>query len=202
MWRFQAALRRDGYRVLNLTYRSRAVRLEELGREWLPAQLRKSGFDSCAPLHVVTHSLGGILVRMWLRETGVPANLGRVVMIAPPNAGSEIVDHVRQMAPLRWLMSVNGIRLGTDPASLPRSLGPWPAGAGSLGILAGDVSFNPLFSHWLGDANDSKVRVVSARLDGMADFRVLHQSHTLMLWRAETVREVRAFLQTGRFSAS
>jgi len=202
MWPLQRALAREGYRVVNLTYPSRRVPLEQLAGTWLPANLRARGVSAAPRVNFVTHSMGGIVLRAWLRADGVPANLGRVVMLAPPNAGSEVVDHLMDFPPFRWITSVNGPRLGTGANSFPRTLGPWAGPAGSLGIIAGDRTFNPLFHAWLPGANDGKVSVANARLDGMGDFIVLHHSHTWLAWRGETLAQVKAFLRIGRFSRS
>ena len=202
MSRIAGALRREGYRVVNLTYASRRVPLEELGGTWLPEQLRTHGADEARRVHFVTHSMGGIVVRVWLDRRPAPANLGRVVMLAPPNAGSAVVDRLQAFPPFHWIMTVNGARLGTGPESVPRSLGPWPEAAGELGIIAGDRTLNPLFHAWLDGPNDGKVSVASARLGGARDFIVLHHSHTWLQWRRDTVRQVAVFLRTGRFQAA
>jgi hypothetical protein len=200
MARLAAALARDGYRVVNLTYPSRGLPLEQLGGEWLPARLREHGATDAPRLHFVTHSMGGIVLRVWLRDAAAPANLGRVVMLAPPNAGSAVAERLNNFPPFLWFTGVNGRRLGTGPDSLPRTLGPWPAAAGELGIIAGDRTLNPLFSAWLDGPNDGKVAIASARLAGQTDFLVLHHSHTWLQWRAETFTHVRAFLRTARFT--
>jgi len=204
MARLGHALTRDGYHVVNLTYPSRHVPLETLARDWLPAQLRAHHTEIAPRLHVVTHSMGGILVRTWLDEqrragTAFPANLGRSVMIAPPNAGSAIAEKLKNFPPFRWFTGVNGQRLGTSPTSLPNTLGPWPDTAGPLGIIAGDRSLNPLFSAWLTGPDDGKVSVASTHLTGQTAHRVLPHSHTWLQWRADTARTVSTFLHTGRF---
>lgn len=204
MARLGHALERDGYRVVNLTYPSRSVPLETLARDWLPAQLRTHEIASAPRLHFVTHSMGGILVRTWLDQqlrtgTTLPANLGRVVMIAPPNQGSAVAEKLQNFPPFRWFTGVNGRRLGTNPTSLPRTLGPWPAAVGQLGVIAGDRSLNPLFSAWLTGPNDGKVAVASTHLTGETAHRVLHHSHTWLQWHADTAHAVSTFLSTGRF---
>ncbi len=215
MARLGSALTREGYHVVNLSYPSRTVPLEILARDWLPAQLAAHGTDpvDTPRLHFVTHSMGGILVRAWLdeqRRAGIPfpAHLGRVVMLAPPNAGSAVPDKLEKFPPFRWFTGVNGRRLGTAPTSAPNTLGPWPAaapdparrpGSGELGVIAGDRSLNPLFSCWLAGPDDGKVAVASTHLAGEHAHLVLHHSHTWLQWRADTARAVSTFLRTGRF---
>ena len=207
MARLERSLRAEGYRPVNLTYPSRTLPLEQIATEWLPAQLRARGVATAPRVHFVTHSMGGIVLRAWLREEQrknggrPPAGLGRVVMLAPPNQGSAVADRLRHFPPFRWFTGVNGARLGTGADALPRALGPWPDGI-DLGIIAGNRTLNPLFSAWLDGANDGKVSVTSTHLAGMHDHLVLPHSHTWLQWRADTARAVSRFLQHGRFGSS
>ena len=197
MARLACELERDGYRVINLSYRSRARSLEENATKWLHFQLQQVD----APrLHFVTHSMGGILVRLWLREHGAPANLGRVVMLAPPNAGSEVSDRLASFPPARWFVGPNVARLTTAPDALPATLGPWPGGAGELGVIAGDRPINRIMAALLPAPSDGKVTVASTHLTGERDHVVLPYSHTWLGWRGETVAQVKAFLREGKFA--
>ena len=147
-----------------------------------------------ARLHFVTHSLGGILVRAYLGEQR-PANLGRVVMIAPPNKGSELADLLNQAGLLGLAMGPTAAELGTSPDSLPNRLGPADF---ELGVIAGTVSANPLETVIDGE-NDGTVSVESTKLEGMQDFIALPHTHTFIM-RAEPVADqVLSFLRTGRF---
>jgi pimeloyl-ACP methyl ester carboxylesterase len=197
LWRVEQTLRHDGYQVINLTYPSRTQSVEALAQNWLAPLIAAQSF---APrLHFVTHSLGGIMLRCYLRDHPVP-NLGRVVMLAPPNRGSEVADRLRPTWFYRTVNGPAGQQLGTH--GLPRTLAPWPAGAGQLGIIAGDRSLNPLFSFWLPGPGDGKVTVASARLAGMTDFITVHTSHTWLAWRSEVLGQIEAFLRSGRFTHS
>jgi len=202
MTHLAAALERDGYRVVNLSYPSRRLPLESLAADWLPRQLREHGVDTAPRVHFVTHSMGGIIVRLWLRDHPAPANLGRVVMLAPPNAGSEVTDHLNNFAPFRWFTGANGRRLGTRPTDLPRTLGPWPAASVDLGVIAGDRPLNPLFSPWLPGPDDGKVSVTSTHLAGERDHLVVRHSHTWLAWRGDTIAQTIAFLRSGNFQRS
>ena len=198
MRRLARGLQVAGYRVINLTYPSRTLSLEEIAAVWLPARLLAAGLAPTDRVHFVTHSMGGIVVRLHRRDHP-PVCPGRVVMLAPPNQGSEVVDHLRDFAPFRWFTGVNGRRLGTTAASAPLSLGPWPADAGELGIIAGDRSLNPLFAVWLRGPNDGKVSVARTRLTGMSDFIVLPHSHTWLQWSDGALAQTQAFLAGGKF---
>lgn len=196
-WRMERALRHDGYRVVNVTYPSQEKSVEDLASDYLAPLVAA---QAAAPrLHFVTHSMGGILLRCYLRDQRIP-NLGRVVMLAPPNAGSELADALKPTWFYRTVNGPAGQQLGTT-GGLPRALGPWPADAGELGVIAGNVSLNPLFSAQLPGPNDGKVTVASARLEGMAGFLVVPHSHTWLGWRAPVIAQVRAFLTRGRFGS-
>lgn len=199
MSRVATALESEGHRVHNISYPSRTLAIETLANDWLPRRLREIGADRSERVHFVTHSLGGIIVRLWVRDQS-PANIGRVVMIAPPNSGSIVADKLNGFPPFRWFTGGNGRRLGVGPTSLPLTLGPWPVTAGELGIIAGNRSLNPLFSAWHGEPNDGKVSVASARLEGMRDFLVVPYSHTWLQYRATTLAHIRCFIRSGRFS--
>jgi pimeloyl-ACP methyl ester carboxylesterase len=192
------SLEAAGYRTLNLSYPSRTRPIEQLALEWLPAELRAAGVDHAPRVHFVAHSMGSLVTRLLLRDAR-PANLGRVVMLGPPNHGSAAADRARENAVLRWFMGVNLVALGTGPESITRRLGPADF---DLGIIAGDRHLNPLFNTALGTTHDGAVTVDSARLDGARDFIVLPHSHTAMLWRRAVHAQVIAFLRDGRFQRS
>ena len=182
-----------GYTVRNLTYPS-----TELSPDELDAYLHAEVVACCreAPrLHFVTHSLGGILVRAYLARHETP-NLGRVVMLAPPNRGSEIVDVLGSSAPFRWTLGPTAGQLGTDSESLPNRL---PPPDFEVGIIAGTRSINPLGAFLVPGEDDGTVSVASTKLDGMTDFITLPVSHTFIMYSDDAAEQTLAFLRTGRF---
>jgi pimeloyl-ACP methyl ester carboxylesterase len=181
------ATRRWGYASRRHSIAQHAERLErELGR-----LLREHEGE----VHFVTHSLGGIIVRAWLRRYSLP-NLGRVVMLAPPNRGSEVADAFQRLGLDRLVGGVPCSELGTGPASAPNEL---PAVDYEVGVVAGDRSFNPLFSRWIGGPNDGKVAVARASVDGMKDFVVVQHGHTFLPMMPVAMAQTFSFLERGHF---
>ncbi|HEV3486296.1 MAG TPA: alpha/beta fold hydrolase, partial [Vicinamibacterales bacterium] len=183
------AARRRGYRVINWHYpskrRSVAQHADALAREVAP---RLAGSPR---VHFVTHSLGGIIVRQFLATHPLP-NVGRVVMLAPPNRGSEVADVLQ---PLLGRVMKPLIELGTS------SITAIPTPDFELGIIAGSRSHIPLFSRWMNDvANDGVVAVERTKLDTMRDFIVLERTHTFLPWAPDAIAHAFAFLERGRFA--
>jgi pimeloyl-ACP methyl ester carboxylesterase len=193
----ERALEKAGYRVINLSYPSRTRSLEEIAGEFLLAELARRGALTAPKLHFVTHSMGGIVARLFLRDHR-PANLGRVVLLGPPNHGSAAADSAANRPWMRTLMGKNLARLRTGADGLASALGPATFEAG---VIAGTGRINPLFARVMSGPNDGVVTVESARLEGMRDFRVVPYSHTGMLWRRAVIDDVIAFLRDGRFNS-
>ena len=184
-----------GYAVVNARYSTRKLSVEQISDHYLAELLRGEIPASAAKVHFITHSQGGIVLRQYLSNHQLD-NLGRVVMLAPPNHGSEIIDHLKSVPGLRRLLGTGMLELGTTADNLPQRLGPVQF---ECGVIAGDRSLNPLLSALLPGPNDGKVTVASARADGLQDFLVLHSTHTWLMWRGRTFREAGCFLESGRF---
>lgn len=185
-----------GYSGSNVNYNSRAHNIEELSGIAINQGLQDCRSLGAQHIHFVTHSLGGILVRYYLRHNEVDG-LGRVVMLAPPNHGSQIIDVFRDFPGFRFFSGEPALQLGTQgPESIPAILPPVNF---KLGVIAGTRSFSPLFSLALPDRDDGKVTVESTKVDGMQDFIEMPFNHTFIMRSNEVIEQVIHFLQRGNF---
>lgn len=198
MSRIEKALAAEGYHVCNVSYPSRKHSIEDLAADHVAPDIRRCFPGETRPVSFVTHSMGGIVVRQ-LASSGAVPNIGRVVMLAPPNHGSELVDDFGHWWIFRRINGPAGNELGTREDSVPVRLGPANF---EVGILMGDRTMNPLMSAFLPDRDDGKVTVKSARLDGMKDFLVIPATHMFIMRNRQAIAQALRFLATGSFDHS
>lgn len=190
------ALSKAGYHVLNVDYPSRTAGIERLSEDAIGRAVADCQTNGAVQIHFVTHSLGGILVRSYLSRHAIP-KLGRVVMLGPPNQGSEVVDKLGSW----WLFkqlngSTAGKELGTDKNSTVNQLGPANF---CVGVIAGDRSINWINSRLIPGRDDGKVSVERTKLAGMSDQLVVHATHPFLMRNRKVIRQTIHFLRAGKF---
>jgi Alpha/beta hydrolase family len=197
MSKMEEALREEGYATANIDYPSRDHEIAELAEIAVGQGLASCrAIDGVEKIHFVTHSLGGILLRQYLSSSSI-AELGRVVMLGPPNQGSRASDEMQNVPGFDWLNGPAGYQLGKGENSVPLALGPVEF---ELGVIAGNRSIDPITSAVLVNPDDGRVSVEDTKVEGMDDFIVVEHSHAFMMRMRRPIELTKTFLRTGSFS--
>lgn len=195
MRKIETQLVREGFRVVNVAYPSIQSPIETLATQYLGQAITTQCRQPDRKIHFVTHSLGGIVLAYYLQNHALP-NLGRVVMLCPPNQGSELADRWHDNFLYRFFTGPAGQQLGTASSSLPNSLG---AVTFELGVIAGDRTMNPFTSAIIPGADDGKVAVTRAKVAGMKDFLVVPRTHTFIMRDRDVINQALFFINNGFF---
>ncbi|MEM1224014.1 MAG: alpha/beta fold hydrolase [Verrucomicrobiota bacterium] len=193
MKKIEKALTQEGYTVHNMNYPSHSDTIEGLAAEIRSRVLDLTSSD--IKVHFVAHSMGGIIVRQ-IQKVAPIENIGRVVMLGPPNHGSEVVDKLDEI----WLLNKFKVparsQLGTKADGFVKNLGPVDF---EVGVLTGDRSINWILSTMIPGKDDGKVSLQSAKVEGMKDYKVIHASHPFIIRNKDAIKETISFLKTGSF---
>jgi len=189
--KMQKALEKEGYNVVNHDYPSRKADIKTLALAEIPKALLSC--KNAHTIHFITHSMGGLLVRAYLSKIKIP-NLGHVVMLGPPNQGSQIVDKIGHIPGFSLLNGPAGLELSTK--GIVNTFAPIDF---SLGVIAGTKSFDFIGAMMLPSPNDGKVSVESTKIQGMKDHLILAVTHTFMMQNKEVIKKTISFLKRGSF---
>lgn len=196
MHKLDKAFRRAGYNTLNINYPSTKMTIEELV-DWLHPTMQQIQDGHPKAIHFVGHSMGNLIIRGYINKYQ-PAIKGRVVMLGPPNSGSEIADHLRVKKFYQWLYGPALQELGTDQSKLTylsQNTGY------EVGIIAGDRSNNPIYSSHLPKPHDGIVSVASTHLPDEKDHKTLHTTHSFIMYNKHVIRNSVNFINEGKFSS-
>tara|TARA_B100001989_G_scaffold252975_1_gene237295 strand:+ start:3080 stop:3751 length:672 start_codon:yes stop_codon:yes gene_type:complete len=189
-------LENKGYDTLNILYPSREQSLEDLTNFVHDKMQNCDHCQSNKTLHFVTHSMGSLIARYYI-TIHKPENLGKVVMLGPPNTGSEFADWLSDtkiIAPLfKHIYGPAGGQLRTDYAHIDKEIN-YP-----LGVIAGNVSVNPLAPWVLPGEHDGIVPVERTKIEGMADHIVVQATHSFMMFNPSVMEQIYHFLQNSKF---
>ena len=186
-------LRAAGLDTVSRTYPSRRHSIRYLAEEvaeWLVAEA------DGRPVSAVTHSMGGVIVRH-LQDPRIQWQ--RIVMLAPPNQGSQLAAALVKNPVFRWYYGPAGAELASGAT--------WPAPPAPFAVIAGTRALalsNPTswtFGRRFGRAtpNDGTVAVAETRLPGMAAYAEVDATHTWIMNDPTVQALVLAYLRDGAF---
>lgn len=188
-------LRAEGFIVANVDYPSREAAIGVLSEKVVGDALKLPALKDCPKIHFVTHSMGGILVRHYFADHHEP-RLGRVVMLAPPNQGSEVVDRLGSWKLFQLLHGPAGNELGTSSNALPNQLGSVDF---ECGVIGGDRTINGINSLIIPGRDDGKVSIDRTKVDGLKEHLILHVTHPGIMKNPAAIRQTIHFLKNGVF---
>lgn len=199
MGKISDSLRQQGYFVVNESYPTNRYTIQEVAQSYIPNYVEQCSGQHASKIHFVTHSIGGLVVRAYLRNHQLPTG-SRIVMLAPPNHGSTLADQLHWSKIFQFLTGPMGQQLRTGDKGFSKELSETlPV---DVGVITGTSSLNPLASKLLGEENDGKVTVGSAKIAGMKDFMVVPVSHTFIMRAPQVIQATTAFLKWGKFRKS
>ena len=193
------ALDQAGYCVVNFEYESRRYSIDEVATSFLPQFIKKYCTDPKKKINFITYSVGGLVLRRFLEKDKL-FKLGRVVMIAPPNHGSELATFLKKYLNFiyKFVCGQIGQQLGTDKNDYINKILKQNVNF-DLGIIAGRGALSP-FSYFMIDGiHDGMILVESTELQGMKDHIIIPASHSFILFFRFTAKKVLDFLKNGNF---
>lgn len=196
MSRLEKALATNGYQTLNIDYPSRKFSISEISK-MIFKQLESLSQQMKPKVHFVAFSMGCLVVRELLGKYSIP-NVGNIVLIGPPNQGSQVADFFENNILYKSYFGPAGKELTTHYAKNT----PFPNLNHPFGIIAGSICLDPISYFLLPQGNDGKVTIDSTKLVGMKDHIVLPISHTLLVFSSTVIKQVIHFLKHRRFNHS
>jgi hypothetical protein len=193
MEKLERALAQENFHTINVGYPSRTGTIEVLADEVIPPALAQC--DPEEEVNFVTHSMGGILVRQYLAGHDIP-HLKHVVMLGPPNQGSEVIDKLAAFPGFHFINGDAGLQLGTGELSVPNKLG---RADFDVGIIAGTRSINLILSMLIPSTDDGKVSLERTKLEGMHDHLEMPVTHPFMMTNDAVIAQVIHYLKNGAF---
>ncbi len=198
MKRMARLLEKEGFEVLNLAYASTKFSLKELSKK-IFLEIKHLVGEEKVKIHFVGYSLGGILSRMILHENEIP-NLGRVVLLGTPNAGSKIVDKIGGNFVYSLIFGPAAEEISEKNMSLKSHDLFGERMDFEIGVLAGTGVRSFLASFLLeSKEHDGRVAVENTKFPGMTDHLVMKSNHCFMPYRKKFVNQTVHFLRYGKF---
>lgn len=184
-----------GYVPVVISYPSTEHDIPTLASKWIAEGLQQCAASGARKHHIVTHSMGGILVRYYLQQHTLPEG-SRIVMLSPPNQGAELSEKFGKESWFEWMTGPAAISLTKQEDGIIPKLAPIP---GEIGIIAAHRNWSLWPESWLPKPNDGTIGVDNMVLEEMSDFLLIENGHAMMRFDDDVQAQIRHFLNQGRF---
>lgn len=188
------ALKKANYQVFNIGYPSTELTIENCAR-FVENRLKEQNLNQFEKVHFVTHSMGGLVTLYLLKENKLP-NLGYVVMLGPPNQGSEYADFLEQNLLYRKVFGPAGQQLTTTYVQSNPIVQRVDY---HVGVIAGTAWIDPISVAVMPKPHDGKVSVVSTHILGESDHIAMDTTHLSMIFDKAVINQILYFLEHGYF---
>ena len=185
-----------GYQTISVDYPSTQDEIPELVQGYLLKSYHECKETGANKIHLVSHSMGGILIRQFLQHYSLPVG-SKVVMLSPPNQGSELSEKFGDSWWYQWFVGPAGVSLSTKESGIILGLKEVKE---PIGIIAAYRDWSLWPAAWLPEPNDGTVSVKSMKLDEMDDFILINSGHAMMRFNDEVQSQIRQFLALGQFA--
>lgn len=202
LWRSSFAMRsieshlsEQGFLTVSISYPSTSYDIPQLADSFLSTGVASCKEQGAGKVHIVSHSMGGIVARYYLQENALPEG-SHVVMLSPPNQGSELSEKFGNSWWYQWIVGPAGSSLTKSDLGIIAKLKPVDE---KVGVIAAFRNWSLWPESWLPKPNDGTVSVESMQLNEMSDFILVEAGHAMMRFNQEVLDQVRYFLSFGQF---
>lgn len=189
------ALRDEGLQVYLWGYPSRKKTIEQHADNLIEILQAIAREHPGKPIHFVTHSMGGIIVRAAVNHPNCPpeAKIGKGILLAPPNRGAALARHFQGCPIARGIFgSKSGTQLLTFSEGEMTDLGEFPPSMEVM-VVAGKKG-SRYTKFFVKEPNDGKVTVEETRLNSPHFHKTLHVSHHWIMTSRESISLTKDFL--------
>jgi len=185
-------LRGEGLDVYLWDYQSRKKTIEQHAEDLVLLLNKIAAEKPGVPIHFVTHSLGGVIVRVAVSHPDCPeeAKCGKAVLLAPPNQGSCFARKFHNIKPVRWVFGKrSGAQLLDYSCQEMLDIGKFPETVNVV-VIAGAQGNRLLWKQ----PNDGKLSVNETLLDTPHTHITRYMSHRWIMSSRWTIHFTREFL--------
>ena len=197
----ESHLKEAGYATVNFTYASSRKNVVSHAAA-LKTVIDGLGQD-VTDIHFVAHSLGNIVIRRYLFETAEQADgvqgdprIRRIVMLGPPNQGSEMAAAIKNNLIFRTVAGSCGDELASGWKDLEAKLATPNV---EFGIIAGAQDDESLSNPFVAGNDDLTVSVEETKLLGATDFLMAPLVHGTMMNQPSVLEATARFFKEGYF---